>query len=140
MILSILRAFPNKVFCNAFKCGLVMQASDIEKVKLIPNKHFLTDGRVFILFNDGSERIKLLKEKHIVRYDVGFRAWLSGKFYHDDNDDLRYCAIPSWLDGAGYSSFLSYVKSLFRVLGNIEVRSLEDAELQLVLMGKLITS
>ena len=58
----------------------------------------------------------------------------------DDNDDLRYCAIPSWLDGAGYSSFLSYVKSLFRVLGNIEVRSLEDAELQLVLMGKLITS
>ena len=140
LILSILRAFPDKVFCNAFiESGIVMQASDIAKVKLLPKKHISTNGRVLILFNDDSERIKRLKEKHMVRNDAGFRLWLSRKFYRDDNDDLRYCEIPAWLDGGGYITFLSYVKSLFRLLGNIEVRSLEEAELQLVLMGKLIT-
>ena len=42
LILSILRAFPDKVFCNAFiESGIVMQASDIAKVKLLPKKtHF----------------------------------------------------------------------------------------------------
>lgn len=141
LILSILRAFPDNVFCNTdLRRGIVMQASDIVKVRLVPKKHVLTDGRVIIFFNCLSERIKLLKERIAAMNDFRFRAWSSVKCYHDDNDDLRYCAIPSWLDGAGHSTFLSYVKCLFRLLGNIEVSSIEEAELQLVLMGKLITS
>lgn len=140
LILSILRAFPDNVFCNTTaKGGMVMQASDIVKVRLVPKKHVLTDGRVIIFFNCCSERIQLLKERLMFMNDLGFRAWSLGKCYHDDNDVLRYSAIPAWLDAAGHSTLLSYVRSLFRLLGNIEVSSIEEAELQLVLMGKLIT-
>lgn len=137
LILSILRAYPKQVFCNSSLED--MQASDIAGVKIVSPKHRLTDGRVIVLFNDASERIQRLRKTTFASGTFGFNAWTICRHYRDDNDVIRYCCIPSWLDGNESRSFLSYIRLMFRLFCGIEVSSIEEAELQLVLMGKLIT-